>query len=347
MKVLYLFNRVRENAAEGIKLGKDHDNHFFGMYRLQKYGIEASYIELESVFAKRVASFLRKYILNIHTAHVPLLPFFRRYDVVFTSTAFGTFLAKNLLFMRKPKWVLFDYGLFGLIGNRKTFKQKLLYYLVSRADGIVTISKAEQDDLYTLFPAKKDSITFIPLGTDTTFFTPQQIPEEDFIISVGRDPGRDFGTLIDAIKDTSIHLKLTAKPQQLKRFAPLPFNISVHDFSPAELLEQYAKSKLVVLPLKPRHQNDSMGCSTLVESMAMGKAVIATDTSTMASYITNGKNGILVPELRADILRNEIVSLLSNKTRRDSLGKEARKYILETSDSDIFARHLANYFNSF
>lgn len=346
MKVLYLFNRIKEQELKDVRAGRDHDDHFFGMLRLSKYGIEASYLELEQYLPRSVAQFLRRYLLNIHFVHVPLLPLFFKYDIVFTSTAFGSFFLKITSGIKKPKWILFDYNLTGLIGKRRTFKQKILYYLISRSDGIVTISRGEESALRALFPGKK--IKFIPLGTDIEFFKPQNTPEENFILSVGRDPGRDFKTLFEAVKDLNIEVKITARPHQLKHFGVIPKNVTIHDFTPQELVVQYARAKLIILPLdiQEGEEYNAMGCSTLVEAMAMGKTIIATETMTMRSYIEHGHSGIFVKKGDSDALRNAISPLLGNVGKRKELENNARSFAVGLCSADLFAKNLADFFRT-
>lgn len=346
MRVLYLFNRVKQKEIESVKKKEDHDGHFFGMLRLPNYGIDTGYLEIEQYVPKRVAKFLRRYVLNIHFAHAPFFPLFSRYDIVFTSTAFGSLLLKTILRMRNPKWVLFDYNLTGLMGGRRTFKQKLLSYLILHTDGIITIGKGEEHALRALFPDKK--IECMPLGVDTEFFNPKDIPEENFILSPGRDPGRDFKTLFEAVKDLDVEVKITARPHQLKKFGTLPKNITLHDFSSRELVVEYAKAKIVILPLAvPEGQeHNAMGSSTLVESMAMGKPVVATKTNTMESYIKNNVSGILVAAGDAQALREAIEKLLRSKDERIKLGEHARADAVEHYSADLFAKNLAEFFKT-
>lgn len=352
MKILYLYNRVKSGSLEKISSGAENDNHLFGMLRLPKFGVDADYIELEKFFPEKFSLFLRRKILNIHFAHLPLFPLIFVYDIVFTSTAFGCLLIKSLLKMigiKRTKWVIFDFNMAGSIGRRKIFKEKLFYFMNKMADGIITISKDEEQAMQAMFPEKKENISFIHLGTDTDFFKPVEKIEEDFILSVGRDPGRDFGVLIEAMKDLNIKLKLTARPSQLKKFEPLPDFVSLHDFSTHELVEQYAKAKLVVITLniKDGQENDSMGCSTLVEAMSMGRAVIATDTTTMASYIVSGENGLLVPKNNPQALREAILDLINNNDKRVRLADNARNFVVDNCAADIFAQNLASFFRKF
>jgi glycosyltransferase involved in cell wall biosynthesis len=348
MKVLYLFNRVRYGAEGKIGSGEDQDGHFFGMYRLRNHGIDAEYVELEQYIPERMAGWLREHVLNIYFAHLPLFPKMLSYDVVFTSTAFISQLANALWPFSKPKWVMFDFGLDGMLGGGTMFKQKLLRYMIRRSAGIITISKKEESRMKNMFPKIAQNIVFLPLGVDTAYFKPDaSVPEEHFIFSPGRDPGRDFKTLAAATAASKMPVKITARPWNIKSLQPLPSNFSHHDFAPKELVEEYKKAELFVLPLKlDGGVNNAMGCSTLVEAMAMGKAIIATRTETTESYIEHGVNGILVPEKDEAALRSAIDDLVASPSKRAELGKRAREWAGAHCDADIFASSLAGYFKS-
>ena len=356
MKILYLFNRVRTGLEEKISSGNDHDGHFFGMFRLKQQGIEAEYLELEQFFSAGTARFIRRHILNIHYVHLLLFLKMRKYDVVFSSTAFGSLFVKAVLSLKRPKWVEFDYGIKSMIGSGQTLKQKILKFMVGRADGIITISPGEKNAMIAFFPHLDGCIEYIPLGVDTAFFTPdfsaENASEENFILSPGRDPGRDVRILAEATKGLAVvsdglacEVKITAREGNIKKLGTLPEHVKRYDFSPLELRDEYRRAKLVIIPLTTKGGlNDAMGCSTLVEAMAMGKAVIATATETMSAYITHGENGWLVPEGDAGALRLAIEKLLGDRELRLRLGRSAREFAVTECSADIFAGRLGIYF---
>ncbi|MCX6735919.1 MAG: glycosyltransferase family 4 protein [Candidatus Parcubacteria bacterium] len=343
-KVLCLFNRVREGSLERIAKGEESDNSYFGMLRLAHFGYPAEYLEIEQFFSPAVCKFLRKHLLNIHFVHTPLFRKILSYDIVFTSTAFGTFFLWVLYPFKKPKWVMFDFNLLGIIGEKKTLKQKIFSFLVSRSSGIVTISREGAEEIKKAFPQLKEKTQFIPLGTDTKWFAPQSIQEKNLIFSPGRDPGRDYKTFFEAVRGIPAQVIITAKPQKLKKYS-LPENVKPSDLTAKEMVDMYAKAKIVVLPL---HISDeyynAMGCSTLVEAMAMGKAIIATRSATMESYIQDGENGILVPQNDALAFRKAINELLSDPDKRKRLGEGARKFTVQYSEAEKFAKNLADFF---
>lgn len=345
MKILYLFNRIRVGLEEKIESGSDHDGHFFGMMRLGKYGIQAEYIEIEQFFSIKFCRFLRRY-LTIHYVHLLLFLKMRKYDAVFTSTAFGSLFVRAILGLRKPKWIVFDYGIKSMIGDCKIFKQKILKFMVGKSDGVITISPSERDAMKNLFP--RLPIEFVPLGVDTEFFkSDQSVKEENFILSPGRDPGRDVRLLAEATKGLGYEVKITAREGNVKKLGDLPDHVKRYDFSPLELREEYKKAKMVVIALNTKGGlNDAMGCSTLVEAMAMGKAVVVTSTETMSAYISHGEDGLLVPEGNEAALREAIERLIKDDALLNRLGRSAREFALKNCSADVFAGRLANYFKS-
>ncbi len=348
MKILFLFNKVYTGTKhiDHSKTGIGHDNHFYGMYRLRKYGIETDFLELEQFIPRPIANFLRRHILNIFWIHLPLFPLFFRHDVIFSSTAYGSLLVKAFLGLKKPKWIILDFNISGTIGDRKSFRQKLFKYAVSKSDGIVAISEIEAKTLKQIFPHLKDRIIFLHEGVDTNFFKPDpQITEENFILSVGLDPSRDFKTLVEAVKDLSIPVKLATKPEHIKELQPLPANVSTQLFPHDEMLRQYAKAKVIVVGLNVKYNNnDSMGTFAVAEAMAMGKAIIATKTNALESYIKDGITGIFVPVHNPSAMRKAIQNLLQDDKKRKEMGQRAREFAVKNNDADIFSKNLSQYF---
>jgi len=349
MKVLYLFNRVRRGLHEEIVRKRDHDGHFFGMYRLARYGIQAEYIELEQFVPAWLARYLRTRLLNIHYVHLPFFFTMRRYDFVFTSTAFGSLLVKALLRLKRPRWIVLDYGLRGMIARGVTLKQRALRYMLGRTDGIITLSPGEAKAMKEVFPELADRIRFLYLGVDTAFFTPDPARlEEDFILSPGRDPGRDLRTLALATAGLVNDVRVTSRWWNPDALGAKGTHVKRYTLSPLELREQYQRAKLIVLPLNMTGGlNDAMGCSTLVESLSMGKAIIATRTETVEAYLTHGENGWLVPPGDEEALREAIELLWNDTALRRRLGRSAREFAVTHCAADTFARNLAEYLRSF
>lgn len=347
LRVLYLFNGSRDGLVEKVRAGENPGDGFWGMVRLPHYDIDADYVELESVYPGWIARFLRRH-LNIYFVHLPVLWRIFSYDIVFTSSAFGTQLVFTLLGyigMRTPRWVMHDFSITGLIGGRRTIRQKLMHWMTSRAAGIVTLGIAEKERLEQRFPHLVGKIAYITFGADPEFFKPGEQDKERRVFSAGFDPDRDWQTLIEACQGLDVPLVLATRLARLERFMPLPPFVTHRQFTPRDLAATYASSQVAVLPLDTSTGlNDTMGCSTLFETMMSGCAIVATDTHTMRSYITDGDNGLLVPEGDAGAMRAAIERLLDDAHLRARLSANARAYALKHLDSEKLAGQLAEYF---
>lgn len=344
MRVVYLFNNVRHGVIDKIKKGEDHDDHFFGMLRLPQYGVDADHVEIEEYFPHWFTVTLRKFV-NIYYIHLLLFWKFFSYDIVFTSSAFGSQFFHTLLHLKRPKWVMYDFSITGFIGEGKSVRQKLFKWMTGKAAGIITLSNNEAEKLKQLFPALKQKIEFIPFGVDLSFFKPQRdVPEEHQILMVGLAPDRDYETLFEATKGLNIPVVVT-RSRTVDSFKNLPSYVQARSFSPRELVREYSKSKIVVLPLDIKDgRNNASGCSTLVEAMAMGRVVIATRTPTTESYITHGVNGFLVEAKDIGGLRNAIQELLTDDDKRRKLGANARSFTEKNCDAEIVAKRMADFF---
>ncbi len=344
MKVLYLFSGSRDGLLEKIKKGEAHGNGFWGMLELPRFGIEADYIEIEQTYPKSAAKFIRKH-LNNYAIHLPLLWKFFSYDVVFTSSAFASQLFFAMFSPKKPLWIMHDFSIKGLLGEERTLRQKIFRFMVMRAAGVVTLSLDEKEFLEKRFPHLRGKVEFIPFGIDLGFFKPQGEREERQVLAVGFDPDRDWKTLVEAVKGLDIPVVLATRESRIAKLRPLPENVSVRQFSPRDLVREYDRSALVVVPLDTSHGvNDAMGCSTLFEAMVMGKAILATRTKAMESYVTHGENAYLVEEGDAYQMRSAIGSLLGDPALRKRMGENARRYALANLDIHSCTERLAAFF---
>jgi glycosyltransferase involved in cell wall biosynthesis len=345
MKVIYLFGGTRVGQIENVRNGIQPDDHFHGMLRMRLCSIDADYLELEKVYPHWLSVLFRKF-LSVYFVHIPIFYKLFYCDVIFASTAYGTEFIFSLLHVKKPKWIINDFGLIGRIGKAQTIKQKIFKWMVGQAGGIVTLGNKEAEELKQIFPNLRDKICFIPFGVDTKFFRPIDVIEKNQILSPGFDPGRDYQLLFSAIENIDVKLVLS-KSRNIDQIAELPNNVQTMFLSWKNLVLEYARSKIVVIPLDLGDgKNDAMGTSSLVQAMAMGKAVIVTRTSTTESYIEDGVNGILVEPHDCSAMRIAIIDLLKNENKRMLLGANARKFVEKNCDADHSAMKMSEFFRS-
>ncbi len=109
---------------------------------------------------------------------------------------------------------------------------------------------------------------------------------------------------------------------------------------PEALQEQLRGASMVVVPSE-YYENCSMA---LLEAMAMGKAVIATDIGGIPEQITHGRDGMLFPPGDAEALRDALTRLLNDPDLRGALGRKARATIRERFSLDAHCRGLLDIY---
>jgi len=96
----------------------------------------------------------------------------------------------------------------------------------------------------------------------------------------------------------------------------------------------------VVVPLKD--VEISSGLLVFLEAMALGKAVIVSETWGTADYVENMKTGILVKPGDAEDLRTAICYLLKNEDKREEIGRRAQTVVRARYTRKVFGKNLAN-----
>ena len=74
---------------------------------------------------------------------------------------------------------------------------------------------------------------------------------------------------------------------------------------------------------------------TVLESMAMGRAIITTDAPGCRETVKNGRNGYLVPIKNVDAVMNKMINLIEHPDVVKQMGQESRKMAVEHFDVEI------------
>lgn len=211
-----------------------------------------------------------------------------------------------------------------MYGNN--FKTKILYltenYLQTKIKYDLEITV---DSSFLQYPNHNKNIVVIPNGVDIARFDQMSVPKSKHfkIIYVGRiHPQKGLTYLLDALaiikkeleeRKVEVHLvgsgeleaELKEKSQRLGLDNIVRFRGKIYG---DELIREYKSSHLFVLPSLYEGQP-----LTLLEAWAARLPVIVTDVGGNRDFVTNEKNGYIIPSRNPVLLAENILKALKNK----------------------------------
>lgn len=226
------------------------------------------------------------------------------------------------------------------------------------------------DDLIALgAKIKKDNI--IPYPVDTNKFKPTtkgmrilkkklRLPKDNLIIlAVGRLVyKKGFEYLIKSLPKIveeypKICLIIVGDGDLKKQLKNLAFKLrlghKVNFVGQADrnsILTYYNLADIFVMPsIKDQDGNMDDQPVSLIEAMACGKPVVATDFPGIRLTVNNNINGFLVPEKNVFLIQKALEKLIISANLRRKMGRESRKIVLnKLSDKKIGERY-TGFFN--
>lgn len=177
--------------------------------------------------------------------------------------------------------------------------------------------------------ALSSKIHFVPYGVDADYFTPptpQQPRQEGLCLCVGNWL-RDFSALRSVAhrvhqERPRMEFLVVTLPENLEVLTGIPARI-LTGISDAELLALYRKATLLVQPLK-----DCVASTTLLEAMACGLPVVATDVGSIRDYVSPGA-AVLTPPGDGEAMSEAILSLLDDRGTQEAMSGAARRRACE------------------
>ncbi|MEW5871404.1 MAG: glycosyltransferase [Chloroflexota bacterium] len=189
-------------------------------------------------------------------------------------------------------------------------------------------------------PQLAEKFVFVPLpAPDMAEVRPY--PSQEPYVFAGGGAGRDFDTLIEAMRGLELRLVIaTFSPKSLGYASPLPENCIIYWAMPrARFLELAAGALFVVVPLK--EGSNPHGHTTVVEALRLGKAIISTQSASVDDYLAHGREGLLVKAGDSLSYREAILKLAQDQALRYACEQQARLRAKELT-YEVFAKRLSS-----
>jgi glycosyltransferase involved in cell wall biosynthesis len=198
----------------------------------------------------------------------------------------------------------------------------LIARILADADHIACFSRAERDAYPAMLKIPSSRFSFVP----TPWRHDEKIADRDegYILAIG-DSARDYETLRRAVEGTDLPLRIIDRHNRV---------------SGVEADELVARATFHVVPLRAG-TDYSAGQSALLRAMAVGKAVIVSDTPGIRDYVEQNETAVLVPPGDAEALRKTMLSLWRNKSEQRRIGCKAATMVRKDFGFPQFAKRMA------
>jgi len=218
----------------------------------------------------------------------------------------------------------------------KPLTNLFLRKLFHKLDGKIAVSQAAREFTNRYFPA---DYTIIPNGVDLENFSPDVSPIDEFsdgkinVLFVGRlEKRKGLDYLLEAYKQVKREVSnsrlILVGPgtrwsdhyeKQVRR-AGMTDVAFIGYVSYGELPRYYQTADIVCSPAINR---ESFGI-VLLEAMAVGKPVVASNLKGYAGVLTHGVDGLLVPPRNGQKLAQALISLIADGRLRKAMGMKGR-----------------------
>jgi len=336
MKKLLIFDFNKKKYFKLCKEKKAPCNSVYGLNYIDK--------------KKFIVDFISDYSLTRFKFFNNILYFFALFknDIIFSTQYLG-FLYFKIFIPNKTKWVLFNINFSTILKNNE--KNKIKYFLIKnaikKADKIICLSNVQVNDLIRI-GVKREKIELILFGVDNDFYNYTK-NDEGYILSVGKDGGRDFESVINVAKKLNEKVIIITSKNSFSIFKKIQKNVKIiYDVDYLELRNYYQGAKIVVVSSKDekkyiKHKFGSSDCSgqtVILDAMACGKQVIASKREWMDDY---DLNILLYKAENEDDLIKKIKQAINIETNENTR-LLSRKIIDEKLNIKNFGKSLGNIF---
>jgi len=272
------------------------------------------------------------------------------YDIIIAQDNFllGFLVSRGARLFGKPtQWWCLNMTLSNLLRRhvKHPIRSFLLMHFWRSYGRILCLCEAQREALDAAGLPKR-RLSVVPFGVDAAFFAGDEESsrgEEEFVLSVGRDAGRDYETLCEAIAGTNYPLVIVAgSNNSLGKRVP-PQSTVRADVDIREIRDLYRRARVVVVPSRPATNaagSDCSGQTVILDALAAGKAVIVTERSWIREYFTVGEDLIVVPAEDEEALRSALSDLWEDVALRHKLATHGRATVVSKYTTKHFASRL-------
>jgi len=338
LKATFVYPNSRRETLDEIARGEAPDSQLHGALYLGEHGIDVAFHD-PLLTRRPLPASLTRLAWNARELTVPFEV--GRTDVVFTPLAAVLLLAARV---RALPTVAINFGL-NLIWRRASpARRRLLHASLRAAARVICLGDAQRTELVEAADLDPDRVLSMVIPVDAEFFAPRGHTGSRTVVAVGKDLARDYRTLLEAVAPLDVDTRVVAHPRNVAGL-DVPANARVvQGLSFPSLRDLYAEAGVVVLPQRSdayAYGSEGGGLTAVLEAMAMGRPVVASERAILRDYLTDGVDAVVVPPEDPVALREAIERVLGDEELARRLGAAARERVERAHTSPGFAARLA------
>jgi len=246
-----------------------------------------------------------------------------------------------------------------IIRTLSFFRPKIFNYFIKRIDAIIFLTRTSKNKIEKFLSNKKNKLIYL--------YKPnlKKIENNHYVVSLDKPiivfvgslyPHKGSHILVRAMShivseipnvklliigegdNESYKIKLKQEINKLGLGENIEF---LGQKKNEEVLGVVLKSRVVIVP---EQWSNDFGPLILLESMSLGKVVVASRIGSNPEFIKNGVNGFLVKHNKSEEFAQKIVWLLKNKSQADLMGQKAKDSV-EFLFRDSQIKEIINLYN--
>jgi len=330
------------------KLGKAQGNQFWGATHFGQYGIEVSIYRANPKVGFKLLKLPKiRYKFELILNGLKLFKKRNKYDILYCPyNGVNFFILLKAIGLYKKKIVLWQHQ--GLSYARSKNKRMLLKFMFKGIDRLYFFSPIFYEEACKSELVDQKKLKLFNWGPDLEFYNslyekPYVYKKEVIFVHNGYD-SRDYDTLISAFNRSNFKLYLFLATKELvTKYKSTP-NVTVfylpHSPTSSEIAAKHLNEALVAT-ICHKKGSSATGIIGLLEALALGKAIIATENEYQGIDIEKHGFGIRVKHYDVDGWVKAINILGNNLELAKQMGANARKFAEDYQNLANFSKQVA------
>lgn len=344
--LVFDFIRPTSKRLDDIAVGKAPREMLLGYVQLRDRGwpISAS----EDRWVGFIGKLRQKLNFKLEIPSLKMIRHWQCADIIVVTTRISLVLAMVGKLLRK-KLVFLD-AMCDEVPER-FWRQMTTKLALSLSDACICLSSSQAK--HWADRLNIDIRAFNPLfyGVDLDFYKRpiENISHNDskpYLLAVGRDPRRDFNTLVTAANKLDWDLKLVTQPYLVPKGVRDSPSVQVYEgISYKELFSLYAKATVVVVPVR-KDTTYMSGIRATMEAVLLEAPVVASRISGMQEYFEHEKEILYFEPESCDSLLQAIHRIVNNNEFKEGLIERAKQRVTSSFSVSNYADSLEKILES-